>query len=928
METDFRADDSRQETELNGTWQFATDPDDDGRDEGWYEPDSAWPDRTRSVEVPHAWQELEEFRGYTGTAWYRRTIALDAPDDDRFRRRLRFDAVDYETTVWVNGDRVGANRGGYLPFETDVTDALVDGENEVVVEVVDPDDLSELPHGKQGEPWYQRVSGIWQDVTLEAVPPVRVEGIRVTPDLETDTAHVELDVDGLDDLSGSAGSNGGSTVVAHVVVTRDDRTVAAESTAIDGDGASGTEAVSIPIPDADYWTPETPALYDVRVDLEREGAVVDRHEDYFGMRSVEARDGQVYLNGEPYVLRGALEQGYYPETLYRPFDEDCFEREVRTATELGFNLLRKHIKPAHPDFLECADRLGILVWEEPANPTVHTDRSRRAVFEQLEGMIERDYNRPSVVIWSIYNEEWGIGNPQGLDVETSLWEDEGKQRYLADCYESTRERDPTRLVCDNSGWAHVATDVNDYHRYFVSPDRADAWEADLDRMADRPEDNYAAAETDPDDAPIIVSEFGTWGLCDAPAIEESYGERPPWFDYEFLEQGLKRPDGYRERFEESTLTEAFDEFEALAEAWQWREFRSNKDVIERMRARDDVAGYVITEFSDIEWEFNGILDYRREQKVFHDEFARVNAPVAVQLECESRTVWDDGTIAADAVVVNDTDERLEAELSWTAAGESGQRTVAVDPVSTVRVEDLIAVDAPTVDAVGTEAITLAFGDATTEEPVTIGPRADSSSPVLGRESGADEPIYAEDEALRDALEERGTSVVDQLDDTVAAAVVTETRHAVLEYARDGGDVVLLADRDGSVADGDVFDYRDLPEDESWNLVASLLYTNDERLEPPLGSVPGWELDGRYPYTVASVTEGDDVSVGYVEGWLANPSAAVATRQYGDGAVRVCTLRVIDGYGSCPVATALVDELVAMSLEESARLDTSPRDTAR
>lgn len=895
--TKIQSSDIRQHTLLNGTWQFATDPDEIGREQGWYEPDSVWPERTRAIEIPHAWQELDAHREYTGTAWYRRTIDLESLGDDRFQRSLRFGGADYETAVWVNGERVGTNRGGYLPFEFDVTDALVDGENDIVVEVVDPDDLSELPHGKQGKPWYQRVSGIWQDVTLETVPPVCVDGIRVTPDLETDTARVEIDVDGVDEAG----------VEATVVVTRDGEQVAIESGAIDTDG---TVTVAVSIPDPDYWTPETPVLYDVRVDLGRD-SVVDQYEDYFGMRSIEARDGQVYLNGEPYAIRGALDQGYYPKTLYRPFSDDCFEREIRIAKELGFNLLRKHIKPAHPEFIECADRLGILVWEEPANPTVHTDRSRQAVFEQLEGMIERDYNRPSVVIWSIYNEEWGIGNPQGLDEETSLWDDEEKQQYLADCYRSVRNRDPTRLVCDNSGWAHVATDINDYHRYFVTPDRASAWEDDIDWMASHPEDNYAATETDPH-APIIVSEFGAWGLCDAPAVEEYYGERPPWFDYEFLGEGLKRPDGYRERFEETALAEAFDDVGSLADAWQRREFRSNKGVIERIRAENDVAGYVITQFSDIEWEFNGILDYRRERKVFHDEFARLNAPVAVQLDLESRTVWDDETIAADAVVVNDTDERLEAELSWIAVGESQQQTVSVDPASTTRIEDFVVVDAPSRDCVRTETITVAFGDATTEEPVTIGPRSDATDRI----GDGDDSIYVESETLRAALDRRGIPVVDRLDDT-GVAVVTEATDTVLEYARNGGNVLLLADRSGSVADETVFEYRDLPEDESWNLVASLFYTNDERLEGLLGTIPGWELDGMYPYAVAAVTEADDVAVGYVEGWLATPSAAIATRQYGDGSVCVCTVRVIDAYGNCPVATVLLEELLATSLESSA-----------
>ncbi|MFC4439947.1 MULTISPECIES: glycoside hydrolase family 2 protein [Natrialbaceae] len=660
--------DYRRQRALNGHWQFVTDPEYDGRSDDWYDPDADWPNRTHAVEVPCAWQEDDAYREYTGAAWYRRTETLELPAEERVL--LRFGAVDYEATVWVNGERVGENRGGYLPFELDVTDAVVEGENAIVVEVVDPADISEIPHGKQGAPWYQRISGIWQDVTLEFVPETRVERLRATPDLDDDSARIDFDVAGVDDSS---------SVTAAVRITRDGDDAARGETAIDADG-SGSLTVSIE--DPTYWTPETPALYDVTVDLRRDGQVVDRYEDYFGMRSVEARDGRLYLNGEPYYMRGALDQGYYPETLYRPFDESLFEEEVRTAKDLGFNLIRKHIKPAHPDFLECADRLGILVWEEPANPTVHTDRSKREVREQIEGLLERDYNRPSVIVWSLYNEEWGIGNPQGLDEETSLWEDEAKQEYLADLYDDISARDPTRIVCDNSGWAHVATDVNDYHRYFVSPDRAGAWETDIDAMADAPEENYGATETDPDDAPIIVSEFGTWGLCDLPAVEAHYDGTPPWFDYDFFDDPIKRPEGVHDRLEETTLPDVFDDWESLAEAWQWREFRSIKDVIERMRAREGVAGYVITEFSDIEWEFNGMLDYRREEKVFTDDFARINDDVLVMVEPDSHAVGAGDTLTADVVVSNHTNEPLEGEVTWSFRGREGRsRSIATGSAS-------------------------------------------------------------------------------------------------------------------------------------------------------------------------------------------------------------------------------------------------------
>ncbi|MCU4742519.1 glycoside hydrolase family 2 protein [Natronoglomus mannanivorans] len=891
--------DYRDSISLNGPWQFVTDPDDDGREEGWDGPGD-WPDhartRARTVDVPHAWQELEEYRDYTGTAWYRRTVSVEPAERERVR--LRFGAVDYETTVWVNGEEIGSNRGGYLPFELDATDAITSGENEIVLEVVDPEDVSEIPHGKQGEPWYHRISGIWQDVSLEIVPERRVSGIEVTPNLEDDTARVDVDVAGVD-------SETGQTATIDIEVTREDETVARTDATVDADGSA---TATLAIDEAEYWSPENPVLYDVGVELEVEGSVVDRDEDYFGMRSIETRDGRLFLNGEPYYMRGALDQGLYPKTLYRPFSDDLFEREVRIAKELGFNLLRKHIKPAHPDFLEQADRQGLLVWEEPANPTVHTERSKREVRDQLEGMIRRDYNRPSVIVWSLYNEEWGIGNPQGLDEETSLWEDEKKQEYLADLYEETKARDPTRIVCDNSGWAHVATDLNDYHRYFVSPDRAEAWADDLEEITSSPADNYGATMTDPEDAPLIVSEFGTWGMCDTPAIEEFYGDRPPWFDHEFLAEGLKRPAGYRDRFADSTLSEVFEDWSALAEEWQWREYRSIKDVIEQMRVHEGVAGYVITEFSDIEWEFNGILDYRREEKAFHDDFARINSDVLVRIDCETHTLRPGETLEADLVVVNDTTDAIDDELEWHAFGRSGTVPVALEGFGTERLEGAISLEVPAdaVEGVTTDELAVSLADlASNEEPVTVVPD------VASGDGGGDVAVYAATEPIAAALSSAGAGfdVVDSLE-AADVAILTDPDDEARAYVEDGGTALVVPTESGAMADEQFFDYRDLPEKESWNLVACLFYRDSDVLAEYVDTVPGWELEGCYPYDVVADVdrERDEVHVGYVEGWLANWSAAVCAREFGEGTVAACTFR-LTGDTDNPVGDAILAALV-------------------
>ncbi|WP_415380130.1 sugar-binding domain-containing protein [Halosimplex sp. TS25] len=888
------SDEGRVTESLDGEWLFVTDPDEEQR--ALADPETDWSDvDAERVTVPHAWQEDETYREYTGTAWYRTTVEYDGAGDRVF---LRFGAVDYEATVYVDGREVGTNREGYLPFEVEVTDAVSPGETVVVVEVTDPEDLSEIPHGKQGAPWYTRVSGIWQSVTLEARPERFVEDVKVTPDLDDDTATVEVTVD--DDASDQG--EDGRGLDAAITVSRDGGEVAAATCEI-GDG-EGTCTVSIP--DADYWTPDDPALYDVTVELRDGDDAIDATETYFGMRSVSTDGDRIYLNGEPFYVRGALDQAYYPDTLYRPFDDDLFEYEVRTAKELGFNMLRKHIKPAHPDFVEAADRLGILVWEEPANPTIYTERSKREVREQLRGMIDRDYNSPSVVAWSLYNEEWGIG----LDQEDysmhdgRLWNDEEKQEYLTELFHETKEWDPTRLVCDNSGWAHVATEINDYHEYYVSPDRAEPWADALDDIAANPGDNYATENTPAEDAPILISEFGTWGFPDLPKLREHYDGDPSWFSHDFLDSPLKRPEGVDERYEATDLPEVFDDYDDLAEAWQRREAVSLHGVVEEMRTHEAVAGYVVTEFSDIEWEFNGILDYLRDPKEhLADEFATVNSEVLVAIDPERHALAPGDEVTADVHVVNDTTESLDGELRWSGPGAEGEQSVSVDGFGTTTIEDAITL-APSADAATgahTLDVTLDAGDReiSNEEPVFV---------VAGETP--DRTVYA-DEPLAAALETEGVAVTDDLDEADVAAV-TAVDADVSEFVEAGGAALVVPEVDGRMAESDAFDYRNLPAGESWNLVSSLLYQDSDLLGDLCSDARvGWAFEDLFPHDLVEDLDAsaDEIHVGSVEGWIANWGSPLVVRDRGDGRLCSCTFRVTDRYGEHPTATALVDRLL-------------------
>jgi len=913
----------RSSRSLNGQWQLRRDAEDIGTAEAWYD-DTEWPDDGDrfSVSVPSAWEETDELSDYTGVVWYRRSVDLDSVPEGK-RLFLRFGAVDYHATVYINGVECGDHRGGYLPFEVDVTDALEAGENVVTVRVEDPEDISEIPHGKQGEPWYTRVSGIWQAVTLETRPQIRVLDLKVTPDLDDDVAHVEFTTAAETHMSGA--------LDATVRIEHEGDLVAETSCQVD---AENPTAVSVPIPNAVYWTPDRPALYDVEIELSTDGETVDSYTDYFGMREISAEDGKIYLNGEPLYVRGALDQGYYPKTLYRPFDDDLFEAEIRTAKELGFNLLRKHIKPAHPEFLELADRMGMLVWEEPANPARYTDRSKHEVRQQLQDLIERDFNRPSVIAWSLYNEEWGIGH---ADDEPFVWDDEEKQEYLAEFYETAKRWDPTRLVCDNSGWAHVATDINDYHRYFASPDRSAAWGDDLDAMESHPEGNYAATHTDPESTPIVVSEFGMWGLSDTEALTEFYGGEPDWYNHPFLtasdesvnerqvhlESNLRSPVGFEKRFKETMLSETFDGLSELAEVWQWREYHSIKDVIEQMRVHSGISGYIITEFSDIEWEFNGILDYRREEKAFHEEFAAINNDLLVVADLDRHTVWGGHEVEASVTVINDGRDVHRGTVDWELVDDAtghtvdeGQFDVAVDAHAKSRPRTVEALTPPTAET-GTYRLEVTFRSESAGEEEAEPATTSNHEPVTvvepERTPNHDVTVFVQENYVADRLIGSRHDVTRELSDAVDLAVASTFDDAIREYAEAGGTVLLMPRLHEETPADDLFEYRELPQGEDWNL-CSALYTHDS---PLISDLTGskrldWAFEDIYPNALVEDldAERDEIHVEYVQGWIANWASPLVTRSVGDGQVCVTTFPLGQAHGEHPVGTVLLERLIA------------------
>ncbi len=380
--------------------------------------------------------------------WYRRSF--DIPDDWVGKRvLLHFEAVDWETEVWVNGTRVGSHRGGYDPFSLDITEYLGDrARHELTVAVWDPTDAGTQPRGKQvrepGGIFYTSVTGIWQTVWLEPVPAARIDALAITPDI--DRGRVTVVVTGV-------GTDGDDRV--HVAVSAGDIVVGSAS------GGVGVP-IAVDLPEPHLWSPDDPFLHDLDVTLAREGATIDSVASYVGMRKISVgKDDRgvtrLLLNNEFVFQMGPLDQGYWPDGLYTAPTEQAMVYDLEVLQAMGFTMLRKHVKVEPRTFYAWCDRMGLLVWQDMPNANIPleapdsdtpTDTGATRQFEtELVRVIDALRNHPSIVMWVPFNEGWG-------QYESG--------RIVA----LIRATDPTRLVNHASGWYERGVgDVVDWHHY-------------------------------------------------------------------------------------------------------------------------------------------------------------------------------------------------------------------------------------------------------------------------------------------------------------------------------------------------------------------------------------------------------------------------------------------------------------------------------
>jgi len=478
--------------------------------------------------------------------WYRRRF--EAPQAECVQ--LHFGAVDYRATVWVNDVEVARHEGGHTPFSADISKVSRTRDNLLVVRAEDPLADQTIPRGKQywkeipETIFYTPTTGIWQTVWLEPLPARHIKSLRVRPDF--DAGAIEFDVD----------AEGRIKLVATL-----DHEVVGQWAGLAGRGRMQLDS-AVP------WHPESPRLYDLRVRLfDQDGHESDRLDSYFGLRKVETKNGRFWLNGEPYVQRLVLDQGYFPGGLLTAPSDAALRRDIELARAFGFNGARKHQKIEDPRWLYWADQLGFLVWSEMPSFHKHSaEAERRLEFEWREGVL-RDRDHPSVVAWVVANESFGL---EGV-------EPSARASFLVRMYGLTHVLDPTRPVVSNDGWEHALTDLCTIHDY--SPP------ADLSRR-------YRRVET---------------------ALEQGGGDHPvygPGFGY---------------RGEPIMVTEFGGLRIAGSGGWGWLEvadedqfLREYRLLIDALMEPGPVEGFCYTQLADVEQERNGLLTFEREPKLRPD----------------------------------------------------------------------------------------------------------------------------------------------------------------------------------------------------------------------------------------------------------------------------------------------------------------------
>lgn len=503
---------------LDGEWKFDIDTEDQGIHHSWhlgheYKKTASWPGSIEN-HIESGKDAKVSWQGKI-VAWYEREFTLPEhlDHDSNMMWQITFGACGYETQVWVNGILIktiegeSVHVGEYTSFSYELNQEILKPVNRITVRIADTMD-ADIPRGKQesfvykrGGIWYQTYTGAVRSIWLEQVERNRLRS-RVGVVSVVEDQLVRFNV------TARIHDPGSYNIVLRVYehASKDGQPMATAEFPIMLEEGQKQQRLVMEIPQIQLWSPDTPNVYTLVAQLIDAKGQASQIETKFGVRKIEARGAVVYLNNQPIYLDGIL---YQPGAA--SFEE--IKAHMHAMKELGCNLVRIHIAGVDPRIYKLADKMGMLLWVEVPSPHHSSHTSRANHREELLRMLALIETHPSVIIWSLYNEDWGV-----QDIATNL----ETRQYIIEMYQYMHINHPQFLVVDNDGWQHISlegrlqSDLLTAHLY--TP-QLDAWKDVLKRLVDGQMNGVAAFPLvvgDPffyrKQVPLIVSEWGGFGF--------------------------------------------------------------------------------------------------------------------------------------------------------------------------------------------------------------------------------------------------------------------------------------------------------------------------------------------------------------------------------------------------------------------------------
>lgn len=513
---------------------------------------------TETLEVPYSYtfKKSIEDKEYHPIMWYFREFSINVQQNKQYL--LNFEAVDYSCEIWFNDQLVFLHTGGHTPFEIDIT-SFIKKMNKVFVKVTDYN-LVTQPIGKQKWKeenflcWYTRTIGIWQNVWIEEVGMNYLKKVITIPNVSSSSIEIDAYISQPTDA------------VLEVEVSYKNEIIGKLATTFKNGRAKFSMDVSTNSANfrLHYWSPETPNLYDIEYRIIVDGKIEDQIFSYFGMRNIRSFQNKIYLNEQSLYQKLILNQGYYSESGLTGTAKEC-EEDIIKIKEMGFNGHRIHQKVESHRMLYLCDKLGLITWAEFPSTFEFSLLSIKNTMNEIPAFIQKHINHPSVLVYVLMNESWGVNEIAGNYRE---------QNFVDALYHQVKAYDDSRLVIGNDGWEQTKTDICTIHDYNSNEKTLlDSYKEKHSVFNGCPSltsgrkvfcKNYVS-----ENIPLIISEYG--GIA--------YSETKDEFSW-----------GYGNRID--SKEEVIEKIKNLTEAVMKIEF---------------CCGFCYTQFTDVEQEVNGLL---------------------------------------------------------------------------------------------------------------------------------------------------------------------------------------------------------------------------------------------------------------------------------------------------------------------------------